>query len=195
MRSRTSSTSSSVKVSNSTLDCSLLTITDGSPTPIFSTLMMLQEYITSHPPLSPPPGEPSSPKEEAEVGTISRTLFRSHHLLSTQKRKSIINWCDELLLYGISRVGYPGIIAVEGSTTNVIEFGRRLKGMNWLALSTRWTETVALEEGDKLSKVVNERVGDTRVRVIETDDLSKVGELMREAGLEEMFNSIHRMTG
>lgn len=155
---------------------------------------MLQEYITSHPPLSPSPGEPS-PKEEAEVGTISRTLFRSHHLLSTQKRKSIINWCDELSLYGISRVGYPGIIAVEGSTTDVNEFGRRLKGMNWLALSTRWTETVALEEGDKLSKVVKEKVGDMRVRVVETDDLSKVGEIMREAGLEEMFNSIHRMTG
>jgi hypothetical protein len=79
------------------------------------------------------------------------TLIWSHHLLATSKRKDIVAWSTELLLFGCSKPGcdpsrflprfdhrgsrdcsphfcsYPGVIVIEGSKENVDEFVWRIK--------------------------------------------------------------------
>jgi len=175
----------------------------GSDTPIYSTLLFLQEYITSNPPpvstnVTKPlrPSTPTMLSDQApnsHASPIARTLLRSHHLLSTQKRKSILTWSSELSLWGISKVGYPGIIIVEGRKEDVEEFERRIKGLNWLALSTRWQEVDPIDASEeKLGGVVGARPGQ-KGRVIEVESVSEVGEMMRLAGLEDMFQSVFRV--
>jgi hypothetical protein len=157
-------------------------------------LLFIQEFVVINP--APEPilfsADQAAPPEisSAKAQSISRTLLRTHHLLSTQKRKSILNWCSELQLWGISKVGYPGVIIVEGRKNDVDEFERRIKSLNWLALNTRWQED---GEEAKLGPVVCKRVYSSRLKVIEVENVSEVGELMREAGLEEMFQSVFRL--
>jgi hypothetical protein len=54
----------------------------------------------------------------------------------------------------------------------------------------RWQEEGSEE---KLGAIVGARLDSSRLRVIEVESVSDVGELMRAAGLEEMFQSIFRI--
>jgi len=145
-----------------------------------------------NPPISQAATAPtdSLPTTQVAPVRIGRILFRSHHLLSTEKRKSILTWCSELQLWGVSKVGYPGIIIVEGVKDGVAEFARRLKSLSWLALNGRWEEESASE---KLGPVVDKRVDSNRLRVVEVESVSEVGDIMRAARLEEMFQSVFRL--
>ncbi|KAF8423053.1 hypothetical protein EV426DRAFT_534605 [Tirmania nivea] len=71
---------------------------------------------------------------------ICRALIWSHHLLSTQKRKNILAWSKELMLGGVSRPGYLGVILAEGEKNNVQELMTRLKSLSWQALQVRHEE-------------------------------------------------------
>jgi hypothetical protein len=147
---------------------------------------------------NPPPSNTTTPPDSSTTAEeipakdhpIGRILFRSHHLLFTQKRKSIISWCSELQLWGASKIGYPGIIIVEGGKDGVDEFARRIKSLNWLALNVRWEEESTEE---KLGPVIDKRVDSSRLRVVEVESVSEVGEIMRVAGLEKMFQSVFRL--
>lgn len=46
--------------------------------------------------------------------TIARRLIWFHHILSTTKRKCIINWGSELELGGYCVPGHPGVLICEG---------------------------------------------------------------------------------
>ena len=73
------------------------------------------------------------------------------------------------------------------------EFERRIKALNWLALNTRWQEDDGGGER-KLENIVRERLGNgSRVRVVEVESVGEVGEMMRSAGLDEMFQSVFRL--
>ena len=45
---------------------------------------------------------------------IARRLIWFHHILSTTKRKCIINWGSELELGGYCVPGHPGVLVCEG---------------------------------------------------------------------------------
>ncbi|KAG9047607.1 hypothetical protein FS837_001865 [Tulasnella sp. UAMH 9824] len=75
-------------------------------------------------------------------------LLSSHHLISPQKRKSLLKWSQELKLSGFAKVGYPGIIYAEGAKDEVEEFVQRIKQMQWLALRVRFVEPVPNMERD-----------------------------------------------
>lgn len=74
---------------------------------------------------------------------LSRALFWSHHLKAPSKLKDFNNWCPELGIWGIVRVGYPGYLCFEGETSAVDEMVRRVKGLQWhaiqLRVQTAWT--------------------------------------------------------
>ncbi|KAG8970825.1 hypothetical protein FRC03_000042 [Tulasnella sp. 419] len=108
------------------------------------------------------------------------TLFTSHHLVSTQKRKSLSNWCSgSSTLRGYAKVGYPGIIYVEGSKEEVSDFTQNVKSMQWLALRLRFAE--ALLEEERSAGAAGSQGGRWK-------ELEKVGEVvdeMRRMGREK----------
>ncbi|GJJ14161.1 hypothetical protein Clacol_008421 [Clathrus columnatus] len=88
---------------------------------------------------------PSStvPKPKA----IFHALLTSHHLISTQKRKSLKEWSQEHHLSGFAKIGYPGIIYCTGLESDVQEFVSKVKDMQWLALHTKFIETIPDQQG------------------------------------------------
>ncbi|EST10026.1 protein of unknown function DUF1115 [Kalmanozyma brasiliensis GHG001] len=81
---------------------------------------------------------PSKPSQAAPKHIeLSRALFWSHHLKAPSKLKDFNNWCPELGIWGIVRVGYPGYLCFEGETSAVDEMVRRVKGLQWHAIQLR----------------------------------------------------------
>lgn len=55
----------------------------------------------------------------------------SHHIRSKIKRRLIVEWAKELCLGGYCKIGYPGIIIVEGPEDCCLEYIRRLQRLRW----------------------------------------------------------------
>lgn len=55
----------------------------------------------------------------------------SHHIRSKIKRRLIVEWAKELSLGGYCKIGYPGIIIVEGLEDCCLEYTRRLQRLRW----------------------------------------------------------------
>jgi len=104
----------------------------------------------------------SQPQDTARY----HAFLSSHHLISPEKRRSLSSWSRSLRLSGFAKVGYPGVIYVEGgpgSKANIEEFVKRVKGMQWLALKVRFVEEVKVgltvegwKEVEKVGEVVEE---------------------------------------
>jgi len=105
--------------------------------------------------------------QNAENEPIYHALFTSHHLKSTQKRRSMQQWSSELRLRGFAKVGHPGVMYCWGLKSNVEEFVSRVKDMQWLALRVRFVQELqdvdALPAGrnswtevEKIGEVVEE---------------------------------------
>ncbi|KAF8578534.1 hypothetical protein K439DRAFT_1638744 [Ramaria rubella] len=73
---------------------------------------------------------------------IFHALLTSHHLKSPQKRRSLQLWSSELHLNGFVKVGHPGVIYCSGVKSDVEEFVKRVRSMQWLALRVRFVEGV-----------------------------------------------------
>lgn len=80
--------------------------------------------------------EESKPSQPAEIELV-RALFWSHHLKAPSKLKDFNNWCPELRIWGIVRVGWPGYLCFEGEASAVDEMVRRVKGLQWHAIQLR----------------------------------------------------------
>ncbi|GAA5851902.1 hypothetical protein JCM5353_005879 [Sporobolomyces roseus] len=175
--------------------------------PVFTLFTSFKDWIASNPVRSTEvvteaePVAPSPPKPGPI--TLKCTLLWSHHLLATSKRKDIVSWSTELRLFGISKPGYPGVIVIEGSQENVDEFVYRIKQLQWKALQVRCEEdgavvippkdvpvTEALEwvvrNRSHLGPVLSQDVHD-KICVREVEGLNDLGDIMRKAGLEEVF--------
>ncbi|GAA6059367.1 hypothetical protein JCM10212_003265 [Sporobolomyces blumeae] len=177
--------------------------------PTFTLFTLLKEYVAEHPLVTTalttddeaPPSQPE-PKRAGPI-QLKTTLIWSHHLLATSKRKDIVSWSTELLLWGISKPGYPGVIVVEGEKENVDEFVHRIKQLQWKALqirceeegavvtppndvppreATEWAVRHRTHLGPNMSKDSHDKVC-----VREFEGLNEVGELMRKSGMEDIF--------
>lgn len=57
----------------------------------------------------------------------SRALLTFHHILSSRKKDAIRSVAKDLDIVGICKVGYPGILAVEGEDIHVKRYVREIK--------------------------------------------------------------------
>ncbi|GAC95475.1 hypothetical protein PHSY_003051 [Pseudozyma hubeiensis SY62] len=91
-----------------------------------------------------PEPKPVGPTIATDI-RLSRAIFWSHHLKAPSKLKDFNNWCPELGIWGIVRVGWPGYLCFEGESSAVDEMVRRVKGLQWHAIQLRveksWTWT------------------------------------------------------
>ncbi|GJN92109.1 hypothetical protein Rhopal_005138-T1 [Rhodotorula paludigena] len=134
---------------------------------------------------------------------LKTVLLWSHHLLATSKRKDIVAWSTELELYGLSKPGYPGVIIVEGLAHNADEFVCRIKQLQWKALQVRCEldgpvvvppEDLDAKEAPRWAVRRRSHLGSVldpdekgKICVREMEGLNEVGEIMRAAGLEDVF--------
>ncbi|GAA93596.1 uncharacterized protein L969DRAFT_64578 [Mixia osmundae IAM 14324] len=162
--------------------------------PLFSLLNDLRAWLVDHPLEADHTGsvEEAAPPCTTTV-TLKTVLFWSHHLKSTIKRKDIHAFSSELGLWTIARPGYPGVIVSEGKQEDLDEFIRRIKAMQWKALTVRYDEvhTVALDawtERVSLAKVIG-----PKPHAIEVESMSELSAAMDQASLRSVFLSAMKL--
>eukprot|EP00903_Cladosiphon_okamuranus_P014881 g13780.t1 len=137
-------------------------------------------------------GARSSSTEPAGAAAVflGRRLIYSHHIIATQKRTGIVKAARELGLGGFSKVGWPGVIVIEGEESSCEDFVGTLRGWRWKHLAVRGEEKVRLSGGrtldqERLLPLPLEELG-------EREGVSALAARCREAGLGELFSTLLR---
>ena len=105
---------------------------------------------------------------------VSRVLLYSHHIISKIKRGNIAALSKEYNLTGLMKIGWPGLIIVEGTNDAPYKFYDEIKGWNWKYLVIRGE----MEDDGRVFKEFRE-----------TEDLSEVAQSCRDGCIEELYLS------
>ncbi|KAF8821486.1 putative RWD domain-containing protein 2B [Cardiosporidium cionae] len=115
---------------------------------------------------------------------LGRRLCYSHHILASGKRRCIINWAVELQLGGFSKIGYPGVIIVEGPEHGCYEYVNRLQRLRWKHFVCRGED---IQRGTADETVDSMRKLPRGFLELGPDGMGKLADACRMAGLEELF--------
>ena len=152
-----------------------------------------QQYLKEHHKSESEPLQPAEPVYEMEetividqpiMPILGRRAIYFHHIIAASKRKVVMEWAVHLGLGGFSKIGWPGVVIVEGPEACVKEYVRRLQHLRWKQMIVRGEQ---IEEG-----VLGQTVDDLRkippaFREFPTDGMSDIARACRECGLEELF--------
>uniref|UniRef100_A0A0G4FJI8 RWD domain-containing protein n=1 Tax=Chromera velia CCMP2878 TaxID=1169474 RepID=A0A0G4FJI8_9ALVE len=115
---------------------------------------------------------------------LGRRLLYSHHIRAESKKRAILEWAAELGLGGYSKVGYPGVIVVEGDEQCVQEYVSRLQRLRWKHFVVRGEQITEGREGGDLDSM---RALPRRMSQLGPEEMSQLASLCRQAGLEDLF--------
>mmetsp|Transcript_14221 Transcript_14221/g.21016 ORF Transcript_14221/g.21016 Transcript_14221/m.21016 type:complete len:428 (-) Transcript_14221:500-1783(-) len=110
---------------------------------------------------------------------LGRRLIYSHHIISKIKRNDIQNLALHYKLTGYIKIGWPGIILIEGLEENCISFYDEIRPWSWKFLVVR---------GEQQQKNIHDLESSRKFTSFnETDDMSVVAQHCRDVGLESLF--------
>lgn len=108
---------------------------------ILNALQWVQENISKYKDIKEePPVIQDDVKEEMKNDKFTRLWILSHHIYSKYKRRDILDWASEMKLTGFSLPGKPGIICVEGTTSDAEAYWNRLRRLTWKKISCKHRE-------------------------------------------------------
>jgi hypothetical protein len=115
---------------------------------------------------------------------LGRRCVYYHHIIGTAKRQCIAQWSKQLGINGWARIGYPGILILEGPECTVELMVRLLQRLRWKLMVVRGEERIELPSG--AASLDAARVIPSH-GVIEVLDTSDIADRCRAAGIEELF--------
>ncbi|GMF25988.1 unnamed protein product [Phytophthora fragariaefolia] len=135
-----------------------------------------------------PIDEASVPPAVSGPVVLGRRAIYFHHIIASNKRRVVKEWALELQLSGFSKIGWPGVVIVEGAEPDVQEYVRRLQHLRWKQITVRGEQT---EEGvvDDLRRLPR------GFREFPEDGMSDLAAACRDAGLEELFLTTMKIYG
>ena len=115
---------------------------------------------------------------------LGRRIIYSHHIIANFKRRDIANLTSEYKLGGYMKIGWPGVILIEGQESDCQLFVDEIKRWRWQQLQVRGEEQVVIPEGESLD---SHRQLALKFEELGEDDMSLLASNCREAGLEKLF--------
>lgn len=131
-------------------------------------------------------GSKNNPKKESNDNralTLGRRLIYSHHIISKTKRANMKQLGSYYKLTGYVKIGWPGIIIIEGTEKNCQDFYDEIKVWNWKYLVVRGEQQEKVGKGASLDSL---RRFDS---FLEVSDLSLVATRCREVDLDALFRT------
>lgn len=124
-------------------------------------------------------------KEGGEV-VLGRRLCFSHHIIAPSKRSAVVGWALELKLGGCSKIGWPGLIAVEGEERHCQLYVQLLQRLRWKKFVVRGEEQVRGREGQTVDDMRKLPSGFCEFGQEEAHLFAKT---LKDAGLEDLFKT------
>lgn len=120
--------------------------------------------------------------------TLGRRLIYSHHIISTTKRAHIMELASNLQLTGYMKIGWPGILLIEGLEDDCQEFYDTIRQWQWQYLVVRgeMQETMVDDNDNDNDTATRQRCFD---RFLQVNDMAVVANHCRQVGLEALFRT------
>lgn len=125
----------------------------------------------------------SSENNNNFTNLLGRRLIYSHHIISKTKRANIRSLASDYHLNGYMKIGWPGILIIEGREEDCIAFYDDIRPWAWQYLVVRGEQQEYIGKNQSL---------DTQRKFqefVEVDDMSMVARHCREVGLEALFKT------
>ncbi|KAL3776170.1 hypothetical protein HJC23_000128 [Cyclotella cryptica] len=126
----------------------------------------------------------SSSDQISRAATLGRRCIYSHHIIASSKRKALASLASEYDLGGYVKIGWPGIIIVEGCETSCVSFVDEIKSWRWQYLSVRFEEQTEISDGEDID---SRRLLPHAFMELGEDDMSRLARYCRDNGLEHML--------
>lgn len=123
------------------------------------------------------------------VVTFGRRLIYSHHIISKIKRADIKSLASEFQLTGYMKIGWPGLLIIEGREDDCLAFYDEIRGWNWQYLVVRGEQQdsiIVASTSTVEQSITSHRKFD---QFQEVDDMSVVAQHCRTVGLEALFRT------
>jgi hypothetical protein len=113
-----------------------------------------------------------------------RNLIYSHHIIGQQKRADMKALAADLELTGYVKIGWPGLIVIEGLESHCRIFYDTIRRWAWqyLVLRGEMRERIIVPSQQSASSIMRKFP-----TFLEVDSMSVVAEHCRQVGLEELF--------
>jgi hypothetical protein len=136
--------------------------------------------------------------DRTSIQILGRRSIYSHHIISSTKRKDIVQLATNYNLGGYVKIGWPGIIIIEGKESYCQLFVNEIKSWRWQYLSVRYEEQDEEQywcgdDDDSSHSLLHQSQQQRKLPIdfIELgdkeDSMSKLAQYCRDAGLEHMF--------
>ena len=122
--------------------------------------------------------------DRTEATVLGRRLCFSHHIIAPSKRSAVVNWALELKLGGCSKIGWPGLIAVEGDERHCQLYVSMLQRLRWKKFVVRGEEQFEVEGGTDLDGMRRLPRGFCE---FQQDEMHLFAQTLKDAGLEDLF--------
>jgi hypothetical protein len=120
---------------------------------------------------------------------LGRRLIYSHHIISKIKRADIKALASDFQLSGYMRIGWPGLLIIEGREDDCLAFYDEIRGWNWQYLVIRGEQQDSLAVPSTSTEeqiIATNRKFD---KFQEVEDMSVVAQHCRDVGLEALFRT------
>ena len=128
-------------------------------------------------------------KEQLLVG---RKLIYSHHIIAKSKRKALKDISRQYELGGYVKIGWPGIIIIEGDERNCNTFIDEIRKWRWQYLVVRGEDSTPVSDDSNAEQSLN-AMRKFHLVLEELEEMSDLAVICREAGLEDLFLTSMKM--
>ena len=115
---------------------------------------------------------------------FGRRCIYTHHTIANSKRTAVIRTALQLGLSGISKIGWPGVIVIEGDENACQEYVRYVSSLRWKQLTVRGEEVYEMKEEDTIDSL---RAFPPGFQEFGEKCMSDAAKTCRDVGLEDLF--------
>jgi hypothetical protein len=123
------------------------------------------------------------PPAPLALAVLGRRLIYSHHIISKIKRADIKRLASDYSLTGYMRIGWPGLLILEGKDEDCTAFYDEIRPWQWKYLVVR---------GEQQETIMPHSSMDSQRRFsefLQVEDMSVVAQHCRDVGLEALFRT------
>ncbi len=128
--------------------------------------------------------EPTNNMSLGKKIVLGRRLIYSHHIIAKTKRSIVADLASQNNLGGFVKIGWPGIILIEGHEDDCIMYVEEIKKLRWQYLVVRGEQQVELENESQLN---NQRKLPNTFRELAENQMSDLATICKDSGLEDLF--------
>lgn len=128
----------------------------------------------------------SPPNNSNDALVLGRRLIYSHHIISKIKRADIKSLASHYELTGYMKIGWPGLLIIEGKEEDCMSFYDEIRPWAWQYLVVRGEQQEAIRNNSASDSLDKHRKFH---EFLEVEDMSLVAQHCRSVGLEALFRT------